>query len=225
MGDVYVVNEQGRVVQTLQLAETDVLIKWNMPRPERLQSHLHIILSRMAKGKHRMSLSPLANSRGSKKHRLNGQQVDVGFDRGVFAQKAEMQFDLQFHHERRIDRSLTYHLRRKGCKRGVVGNDRVGEKILDHLSKKLGAALGEPVGVSQLRVMLAHRAREADWLNFYLSGLNPAVVGNKIIRQLDSIAELKMLDNIPAKLTNLPAAMAQRLVRQMVSVSVQGMSI
>ncbi len=64
-----------------------------------LQTHAHVIVSRMDK-EMSMSLSPLSNSRGSAKHQLNGQNVQVGFNRDNFKELAERSFDEQFNYQR-----------------------------------------------------------------------------------------------------------------------------
>lgn len=73
---------------------------------EGLQSHIHIIVSRMdVEQKHR--LSPLANARNSTIN-LNGKKVQVGFNRKDFYQKCETSFDTQFKFKRSENQSFYF---------------------------------------------------------------------------------------------------------------------
>ena len=74
---------------------------------EGLQTHVHIIVSRKDQSK-RLSLSPLAASRGSQ-NELNGKKVQVGFNREQFVDRVEKRFDQQFSYPRAIDKSFQYH--------------------------------------------------------------------------------------------------------------------
>jgi hypothetical protein len=64
-----------------------------------LQTHAHVIVSRMDKDM-KKSLSPLANSRGSEKHQLNGKSVRVGFNRDTFKEYSEREFDYHYNYQR-----------------------------------------------------------------------------------------------------------------------------
>lgn len=72
-----------------------------------LQTHVHIVVSRRDKNM-KVSISPLANSRGKSKHYLNGKEVKVGFDRDEFKQKSETLFDNQFNYQREYNEYYSY---------------------------------------------------------------------------------------------------------------------
>lgn len=61
--------------------------------------HVHVAVSRRDIT-NSINLSPNANGRGSKKHRLNGKSVRVGFNRETFKINCEHIFDRQFAHTR-----------------------------------------------------------------------------------------------------------------------------
>lgn len=73
-----------------------------------LQSHVHIVISRKDVNQ-KYSLSPLANSRGSNKHKLNGKSVKVGFNRDSFFQSCETTFDKEFNYSRNYEKHYQYY--------------------------------------------------------------------------------------------------------------------
>ena len=75
---------------------------------EGLQTHVHILVSRKDVTQ-KMSLSPLANSKGSDKHQLNGKSVKVGFDRDRFVNGCEGQFDRMYGYKRDFENSYAYY--------------------------------------------------------------------------------------------------------------------
>ncbi len=72
-----------------------------------LNTHVHVVVSRRDK-QQRLKLSPLANSRGSQ-NRLNGKNVQTGFNRSEFVDKAERIFDRKFAYDRALQESYQYH--------------------------------------------------------------------------------------------------------------------
>ncbi|MHC1705806.1 MAG: MobB family relaxase [Tenuifilaceae bacterium] len=77
-------------------------------KKEGLQTHIHIVVSRMDRDM-KKSISPLANSRGKgKAHMLNGKEVKVGFDRDQFKQEAENLFDKKFGYQREYNEYYSY---------------------------------------------------------------------------------------------------------------------
>jgi|GEM_PF-234157 len=71
-----------------------------------LQTHVHIVVSRMDKDM-KTSISPLANPRNSKV-KLNGKEHQVGFDRDQFKQDTETLFDKQFSYQREQGEYYSY---------------------------------------------------------------------------------------------------------------------
>jgi len=71
---------------------------------EGLQTHVHVVVSRMDK-EQKNKLSPLATAKNSS-IKLNGENVQVGFYRKDFFQKCETAFDSQFHYKRSINQSF-----------------------------------------------------------------------------------------------------------------------
>ncbi|MEM8898221.1 MAG: MobB family relaxase [Bacteroidota bacterium] len=76
-----------------------------------MQTHIHVIVSRKDRSQC-VSLSPFANSRGSK-NQLKGRSVRVGFDRDEFTENCEQLFDRQFQYQRSREESYRYHYYRK----------------------------------------------------------------------------------------------------------------
>lgn len=77
-------------------------------KKEGLQTHVHIVVSRKDVTQ-KISLSPLANSRGSNKHVLNGKSVNVGFNRDEFVATCEREFDKKFQFQRAFENSYGYY--------------------------------------------------------------------------------------------------------------------
>jgi hypothetical protein len=67
-------------------------------KKEGLQSHVHVVVSRMDRSK-KIRLSPMANAKNSK-NILNGKEVQIGFDRMKFVQSCEKNFDTNFDYKR-----------------------------------------------------------------------------------------------------------------------------
>jgi hypothetical protein len=67
-------------------------------KKEGLQTHVHIVVSRMDQSK-KIRLSPMANAKNSK-NILNGKKVQIGFDRMKFVQSCEKSFDTNFNYRR-----------------------------------------------------------------------------------------------------------------------------
>ncbi len=93
-----------------------------------LQTHAHVIISRMDR-EQKMSLSPLANSRGhSEKHQLNGNNIKVGFDRSQFKKDCENQFDRQFSYDRTYNQKYDYY--------NLKGYDKALGALKNHITYK-----------------------------------------------------------------------------------------
>jgi len=67
-------------------------------KKEGLQTHVHVIVSRMDESK-KIRLSPMANAKNSK-NIINGKEVQIGFDRIKFVQSCEKSFDSNFDYKR-----------------------------------------------------------------------------------------------------------------------------
>jgi hypothetical protein len=67
-------------------------------KKEGLQTHVHVVVSRMDQSK-KIRLSPMANAKNSK-NILNGKEVQIGFDRMKFVQSCEKSFDTNFDYKR-----------------------------------------------------------------------------------------------------------------------------
>lgn len=61
--------------------------------------HIHVIVSRKDATRTK-SLSPLAKARSNDKHKLNGKEVKIGFNRDSFSQQLETSFDRNFQYTR-----------------------------------------------------------------------------------------------------------------------------
>jgi hypothetical protein len=67
-------------------------------KKEGLQTHVHVVVSRMDESK-KIRLSPMANAKNSK-NIINGKEVQIGFDRMKFVQSCEKSFDTNFDYNR-----------------------------------------------------------------------------------------------------------------------------
>ena len=81
-----------------KLTPSGKIIKENVQK-EGFQSHVHIVVSRYDKNKE-MKLSPLANSKGQNDHKLDGREVQIGFNRTNFAIRCQEKFDEKFQYQR-----------------------------------------------------------------------------------------------------------------------------
>lgn len=77
-----------------------------------LQTHVHVVVSRKDKTQ-KISISPLANSKGSSNHKLNGKNVTVGIDRENFVKACEQGFDKTLNYKRDFNNSMEYYQYRK----------------------------------------------------------------------------------------------------------------
>lgn len=71
-----------------------------------LNTHIHVVVSRKDINQ-KVSLSPFANSRGSK-NELNGNKVQIGFNRKDFVNRCEKSFDDKFKYERELKDKFEY---------------------------------------------------------------------------------------------------------------------
>jgi len=207
MKGVYILNSKDRIEQTAMLGKGDIIIERGMARPEEYQSHVHVIVSRMHRDE-RMSLSPMANNKGGK-NILNGEEVDIGFDRMAFAKEAEVRYDLKFDHQRAW--SETLETKRNIKKEGEslkYYSEKLCERVVADFTKhnKL-----KDMGANQFANYIYLSSNEQDEtynirarLDEYVNKYYPPEVLKMLDRKYEEIKQLKILDNIANM--NLPVA-------------------
>jgi hypothetical protein len=89
-------------------------------RKEGLQTHVHIVVSRMDESK-KIRLSPMANAKNSK-NIINGKEVQIGFDRMKFVQSCEKSFDTNFDYKRSQQHMFSHYHRMKNQMRNTAKN-------------------------------------------------------------------------------------------------------
>jgi hypothetical protein len=113
---------------------TDAEVKEGFSRSgekkEGLQTHVHIVVSRKDVSQ-KISLSPLANSRGSSKHVLNGKSVKVGFNRDEFVAKCEGEFDKRFQFRREYENSYGYYKFSSNPMAGLQKASRIAQQAIE----------------------------------------------------------------------------------------------
>lgn len=75
------------------------------------QSHIHVIVSRKDES-NKIKISPFSNHKNSK-NKLNGKEVQIGFNRKEFVTKCEKEFDDSFQYKRELYNSFQYRYTRK----------------------------------------------------------------------------------------------------------------
>lgn len=130
-----------------------------------LQTHAHIIVSRMDK-EQKMSLSPRSRSRGhSKNHKLNGKSVQVGFDNVSFKVNSEERFDKMFHYSRELKEKSAYDIlynnafKVLGIKHNInMTKNAINENALEFFTKHLGEKAVQTVMNSNPYLKVAYKA-------------------------------------------------------------------
>src|SRR5664280_588011 len=89
-------------------------------KKEGLQTHVHVVVSRMDESK-KISLSPMANAKNSK-NILNGKEVQIGFDRMKFVQNCEKSFDTNFDYKRSQQHKFSHYHTMKVQMRNTAKN-------------------------------------------------------------------------------------------------------
>lgn len=89
-------------------------------KKEGLQSHVHVVVSRMDESK-KIRLSPMANAKNSK-NILNGKEVQIGFDRMKFVQSCEKSFDTNFDYKRSQQHKFSHYHTMKNQMRNTAKN-------------------------------------------------------------------------------------------------------
>jgi hypothetical protein len=89
-------------------------------RKEGLQTHVHIVVSRMDESK-KNRLSPMANAKNSK-NIINGKEVQIGFDRMKFVQSCEKSFDTNFDYKRSQQHKFSHYHTMKNQMRNTAKN-------------------------------------------------------------------------------------------------------
>jgi hypothetical protein len=218
MAGVYVIEEDKTIVQRKgEALPSDTVIKRGMPRPEEHQNHVHIIVSRCHKTERR-SFSPMSNARSSK-NTLNGQKVQIGFNRIEFAKRGEVLFDCKFDYGRKFDKSYVFNgnsRNRIGKKKGTIRGLKpestdyyavlVNGKLLDMQAKSLNT------GINQLSVLIYRSSEDrkgvAETLDRFAEKFHPGFIRQRIEQQYDAIKSLQFLDRFAVG--NLPALMLKK---------------
>jgi hypothetical protein len=89
-------------------------------KKEGLQTHVHIVVSRMDESK-KIRLSPMANAKNSK-NIINGKEVQIGFDRMKFVQSCEKSFDTNFDYKRAQQHKFSHYHTMKNQMRNTAKN-------------------------------------------------------------------------------------------------------
>jgi hypothetical protein len=89
-------------------------------KKEGLQTHVHIVVSRMDESK-KIRLSPMANAKNSK-NIINGKEVQIGFDRIKFVQSCEKSFDTNFDYKRSQQHKFSHYHTMKNQMRNTAKN-------------------------------------------------------------------------------------------------------
>lgn len=128
----------GKLEQQRHFKGTDKEVKEGLAtsgeKKEGLQTHVHIVVSRKDVSQ-KVSLSPLANSRGSKKHVLNGKSVKVGFDRDSFVADCERGFDKKFQFQRDFENSYGYYKFAGNPAKGIEKASRAARQVAGNPEK------------------------------------------------------------------------------------------
>lgn len=174
-----------------------------------LQTHVHIVVSRKdVEQKH--SLSPLANSRGSNKHKLNGKSIKVGFDRDTFVKGCESQFDKMYQYQRKVENSYEYYKYISNPTRGIkiahqaISNPEIAAKNLAVTG--INSLSGTKVG--------GHINTAANLVE------NPDSAKDMLIAKLDQLA----MQLMPAKL-RAAKNVAEKVIKPVVELGTGGLEI
>ena len=113
---------------------------------EGLQTHVHIVVSRMDESK-KIRLSPMANAKNAK-NILNGKEVQIGFDRMKFVQSCEKSFDTNFDYRRSQQHKFSHYHTMKNQMRNTaksvamsIARDLPGAKEYNKASRVVNTAL------------------------------------------------------------------------------------
>lgn len=174
-----------------------------------LQTHVHIVVSRKdVEQKH--SLSPLANSRGSSKHKLNGKSIKVGFDRDTFVKGCESQFDKMYQYQRKVENSYEYYKYISNPARGIkmaqqaISNPEIAAKNLAVTG--INSLSGTKVG--------GHINTAANLVE------NPESAKDMLVTKLDQLARKLM----PAKIRAVKNV-AEKVIKPVVELGTGGLEI
>lgn len=174
-----------------------------------LQTHVHIVISRKDTGQ-KHSLSPLANSKGSGKHKLNGKSIKVGFDRDMFVKGCESQFDKMFQYQRKIENSYEYYK--------YVSNPTKGIKIAQQaiFNPEIAVKNLAVTGISNLSgtKVAGHINTAANLVE------NPESAKDMLVTKLDQLA----MQLMPTKLRTAKKV-AEKVIKPVVELGTSGLEI
>src|SRR5664280_1278557 len=115
-------------------------------KKEGLQTHVHIVVSRMDESK-KIRLSPMANAKNSK-NIINGKEVQIGFDRMKFVQSCEKSFDSNFDYKRAQQHKFSHYHAMKNQMRNTaksvalsIARDLPGVKEYNKASRIVNTAI------------------------------------------------------------------------------------
>ncbi|AWX44782.1 hypothetical protein HME9304_01787 [Flagellimonas maritima] len=186
----YVRNSEGTIIKEGALKDGNNL-------------HVHIIVSRMDK-KQTMKLSPMANHKQSQ-NELNGQKVDIGFNRDAFVASGEKLFDTKFEYDRPPEYQYTYykeakkirsvsnlmHLTNPKAFAKTVVKKALNEMITDKsLQKQLGYVTKDPRKLPMKTIKKLEEKAIESVVKAMGAGAytNPVTAGVQIAKQAISIA-------------------------------------
>ena len=148
---------------------------------EGIQTHVHIVVSRKDVTQ-KMSLSPLANSKGSEKHQLNGKSVKVGFDRDLFVNGCEGQFDRMYGYKRDFENTYAYYKFSSNPHQGLQQASRIARQMATN--PELAAKNLVITGIDELTgTKVASTLKTASHVI-----QNPESLKNVLINKLDQVA-------------------------------------
>lgn len=153
--------------------------------------HVHVVVSRKDMTQ-TLKLDPLTNSKGSY-NMLNGEKVQIGFNRDKFAERAEKAFDKEFTYERELEESYRYRY----------------NKVHDS-EKAIKQLMAIPKDEKELaRRLVRELTKDSDLVKSY----------NKIpknVHQLRDKALSKAVDNVAAAMKLNPGGLATTVAKKII---------
>ncbi len=170
-----------------------------------LNTHVHVVVSRRDK-QQRLKLSPLANSRGSQ-NKLNGKNVQTGFNRSEFVNKAERIFDKKFAYDRALQESYQYRHAKvhdagkylKALINAPTDPRQIARRLVGQMAVRgeVQRILNTPTHARQLRNRIISKAVD-NVAGMITSGAHPAgipatIIKKGIIKAVDAVVKVAEL--------------------------------
>ncbi len=170
-----------------------------------LNTHVHVVVSRRDK-QQRLKLSPLANSRGSQ-NKLNGKNVQIGFNRSEFVNKAERIFDKKFAYDRALQESYQYRHAKvhdaekylKALINAPTDPRQIARRLVGQMAVRgeVQRILNTPTNARQLRNRIISKAVD-NVAGMITSGAHPAgipatIIKKGIIKAVDAVVKVAEL--------------------------------